>query len=73
VIGVVYFPPSTDENHLINYLTNSLSRIECCIPNAGVILAGDFNRADVSQLLSQFRLSQMVKFTTRGERALDLI
>ena len=73
VIGVLYHPPSADDNHLINYLMHSLSRVECSIPNAGVILAGDFNRADVSQLLTQFRLSQMVKFETRGERTLDMI
>ena len=38
-----------------------------------ILLTGDFNRADISQLTSQFHLTQMVKFPTRGERTLDLI
>ena len=68
IIGVVYHPP-TSKDHLLN----TLSRIECSIPNAGILLTGDFNRADISELTSQFHLTRMVKFPTRGERTLDLI
>lgn len=66
MIRVIYHPPSADDNYLINYLMDSLARVECSIPNAGAMPAGYFNRADVSQLLSQFLLSRMKKFATGG-------
>ena len=37
------------------------------------MLDGCFNRADVSQLLSKFRLSRMNKFANGGDRTLDMI
>ena len=58
---------------MINYLINTLSEIESTIPNAAIILAGDFNRLDTAQIPIQFHLKQLVKFPTRGERTLDLI
>lgn len=73
VVGVIYHPPTANDQILINYLLDALSRIECSIPNAGFILAGDFNRADISQLTCQFHVCQMVPFPTRGERILDLV
>ena len=57
----------------MDYLLNTLSKIECSYPNAGLLLTGDFNRADTKQLRNQFRLTQTVKFPTRGARTLDLI
>ena len=48
IIGTVYHtsPPAKDEP-LLNYLQDTLSRIESSAPNAGIILAGDFNRVDI--------------------------
>ena len=43
------------------------------MPNAAIIITGDFNRLNVKQIINQFRLKQLVKFPTRGNRALDLI
>jgi hypothetical protein len=43
------------------------------MPNAAIILAGDFNRLNTAQITIQFHLKQLVKFPTRGERTLDLI
>jgi hypothetical protein len=43
------------------------------MPNAAIIVVGDFNRLDINQIAKQFRLKQMVKFFTRGKRTLDLI
>jgi hypothetical protein len=40
------------------------------MPHAAIIIAGDFN---INQITNQFRLKQLVKFPTRGERTLDLI
>ena len=73
IIGVVYHPPSADDNYMNNYLLNCLSFIESEFPNAAILIVGDFNRLDISQLETQFNLKQIVKFNTRGERTLDLI
>ena len=73
IIGVVYHPPSADDNYMNNYLLNCLSFIESEFPNAAILIVRDFNRLDISQLETQFNLKQIVKFNTRGERTLDLI
>ena len=73
VIGVVYHPPSADDNAMITYLLNCLSYIESTFSNAAVMIVGDFNRLDISQLTTGYNLKQLVKFHTRGERTLDLV
>lgn len=73
IIGVLYHPPSSNDDQMIEYLLNTLSNIESAYPNSALLLAGDFNRLDVSQVINQFRLKQLVNFATRGERTLDLI
>ncbi len=67
VVGVVYHPPTADDEQMINYLINTLSEIESSMPNAAIILAGDFNRLNTAQITIQFHLKQLVKFPTRGE------
>jgi hypothetical protein len=57
---------------MIEYLLDKLSFIESSLHNCGIILLGDFNRLDVSRVKRQFRLKQMVNFSTRGSRTLDL-
>ena len=56
IIGVVYHPPSADDNYMNNYLLNCLSFIESEFPNAAILIVGDFNRLDISQLETQFNL-----------------
>ena len=73
VVGVAYHPPTADDEQMINYLINTLSEIESSMPNAAIILAGDFNRLNTAHITIQFHLKQLVKFPTRGERTLDLI
>ena len=73
IVGVVYHPPTADDQQMINYLINTLSEIESSIPNAAIILTGDFNRLNIAQVATQFHLKQLVKFPTRAERTLDLI
>jgi hypothetical protein len=41
------------------------------MPHAAIIIAGDFNHLNINQITNQFRLKQLVKFQTRGERTLD--
>jgi exonuclease III len=73
IVATVYHPPTADDNVLINHITDTLSKIESTMPHAAIIIAGDFNRLSINQITNQFRLKQLVKFLTRGERTLDLI
>ena len=54
-------------------MMDSLSRIESDIPGAGIILAGDWNRANISLVINHFRLTQVVHFPTKGDRTLDKV
>ena len=73
IVGVVYHPPTADDQQMMNYLINTLSEIESSMPNAAIILTGDFNRLNIARLATQFHLKQLVKFPTPAERTLDLI
>ena len=73
IVEVVYHPPTDDDQQMINYLINTLYEIESSIPNAAIILTGDFNRLNITQVATQFHLKQLVKFPTPAERTLDLI
>ena len=46
---------------------------ESCYPNCGILIAGDFNRLQITRLRNNFQLKQIVHFSTRGRRTLDLI
>ena len=73
VVCIVYHPPSSDNNALVEHLTTKLDVALSMYPNAGIILAGDFNRCPVSTILRHFTLKQIVKQPTRGNAILDLI
>ena len=73
IVGVVYHPTTADHEQMINYLINTLSKIGSSIPNAAIILTGDFKRLNIAQVATQFHLKQLVKFPTRAGRTLDLI
>ena len=57
----------------IEHLTTKLDVALSTHPNAGIILAGDFNRCPVSTILRHFTLKQIVKQPTTGNAILDLI
>ena len=42
-------------------------------PNSGIILAGDFNRLNISRISKQFCLKQLVKVPTRNDAILDSV
>ena len=58
---------------MINYLIETLTSIEANDPNCGIIVMGDLNRLNTSHINRQFKLKQLVKFSTRGRRTLDVI
>ncbi|KAK2547060.1 hypothetical protein P5673_033168, partial [Acropora cervicornis] len=73
VVGTLYHPPSASDPAVMEYLIKCLSTIESCYPNCGILIAGDFNRLQITRLLNNFQLKQIVHFPTRGRRTLDLI
>jgi hypothetical protein len=56
-----------------DYLSNCLSAIESDLPNCGIILTGDFNHFNSSSVERNFKLKQVVKFPTCGNKKLDKI
>ena len=70
---VVYHPPSSNNNTLIEHLTIKLDAALSMYPNAGILLVEDFNKCPVSAILRHFTLEQIVKQPTRGNATLDLI
>ena len=58
---------------MLEYLTTSLTTIEGLYPGCGIIVTGDFNRLNISRLMGQFKMKQLVRTPTRGECILDLI
>ena len=73
VVGTLYHPPSASDPAIMEYLIKCLSTIESCYPNCGILIAGDFNRLQITRLRNNFQLKQIVHFPTRGRRTLDLI
>ena len=58
---------------MLDYLATSLTTIEGRYSGCGILLTGDFNRLNISRLLHQFKLKQLVSTPTRGHQILDLI
>ncbi|XP_068671085.1 uncharacterized protein [Montipora foliosa] len=76
IVGVIYHPPSANDNTMKEYLLSSLESLESKFPNCAIILAGDFNRTLLPILERAFRpfhLNPVVTFPTRGDRTLDQI
>ena len=66
-------PPNADDNEMLTNLSTTLTIIESQYPDCGILLAGDFNRLNVSRLLTPFKMKQLVRSPTRGDRILDLV
>ena len=55
IAAVVYHPPRADENSIRNHLFHSLALAESKFANCGIILAGDFNRLNITSIKKHFR------------------
>ena len=76
IIGTVYhthYPEGASDKTMLEYLTSTLTTIEARYPGCGILLTGDFNRLNISRLLMQFKLKQLVSAPTRGQQILELI
>ena len=73
-IAAVYNPPDPvyNEADLIDYLVDTCERIMLSDPNARIIIGGDVNKLNITELITQHSLQQMVKSPTRSERTLDV-
>lgn len=73
-VAVVYHPPDPvyDTIDLLNFMSDTCDEILCSEPNAKIIIAGDINKLNIRDLMSQQALQQIVKAHTRGQRTLDV-
>ena len=58
---------------MLTYLSTTLTIIKSQYPGCGILLAGDYNRLNVSRLWTQFKMKQLVRSPTRGDRILHLV
>ena len=56
-----------------SHLFQTLSEVEATFYSCSIIIAGDFNRLNVNQIIKHFRLKQIVKSPSRSEAILDLV
>ena len=74
IVGVVYHPPgqSTENNNdMTEYLTTCLDGFLTNRPSSGIVIAGDFNKLNLSRLCNRFDLKKHVTAPTRGNNILD--
>ena len=76
MIGALYHPPKPlyhSTNALLDYLEASVDVMSTAFPTATVVLAGDFNTLDDSEVISRSALNSIVNRPTRGAHNLDRI
>lgn len=75
-MGVFYILSNSnaqDQRNATNYLINTLDSVRTEHPDCGIALFGDFNNLDISDLLNNHNLTQLVDQPTKGSAILDLI
>ena len=75
LVGALYHPPKPlyQPSALLDYVETSIDALTNTFPSATIILAGDFNSLDDSEILSRNALVSIVNRPTRGENHLDRI
>ena len=58
VVGTLYHPWSATDPAIMEYLMKCSSTIESCYPNCAILIAGDFNRLQITRLRNNFQLSE---------------
>ena len=73
-VATIYYPPDHTYNpdDLIEFLSDSCEQLLLTAPNIKIIIAGDINKLNISSLLKQQSLFQMLKTPTRGDNILDV-
>ena len=76
LLCIVYCPPwyNCELRHsLCQYIVSSIDELNRKFPNAGIILAGDFNSLETNLFNKYFHFKQIVTKNTRGTNILDKI
>ena len=73
IVGVVYFPPKSNDWLNTQHLISSIDSISTVHPNSGIILIGDFNLIKDRHLIANLKIKQIVKKATRGKNVLDKV
>ncbi len=74
LLVAVYIPPSSNNNNrseALNDLYQHISEQQTAHPDAFLILAGDFNHADLKSVFP--KIHQHIDFPTRGNNTLDFV
>ncbi len=74
VTAGIYFPPSKSANEakeFTEYITKCLDSILKERPSAAIVVTGDFNHLNPSQICQRFNLRKTVLAPTRGSNTLD--
>ncbi len=73
LLVAVYIPPSSNNNRseALNDLYQHISEQQTAHPDAFLILAGDFNHADLKSVFP--KIHQHIDFPTRGNNTLDFV
>ncbi|KAJ8381078.1 hypothetical protein SKAU_G00018560, partial [Synaphobranchus kaupii] len=69
ILASVYIPPDAPVQEAQSTLAEQIMSVERKHPDCFVVVLGDFNRANLSQVLPKYR--QQIKCPTREERTLD--
>lgn len=69
LITAAYIPPSADTKEALDTLYNSISELNSIYRDGVIIVAGDFNQANMRKVLPNYH--QHVDFATRGTNTLD--
>ena len=71
----MYFPdaPADAQRARASYIIERIDSVKSAHPDCGVILLGDFNTLDVTNILTNHTLKQLVREPTRGNSVLDLV
>ena len=75
ICGIVYFPeaPAHVQKDRTTYIIETLDSVRATYPDYGVVLLGDFYTQDITDMLANHNLKQIVQKLTRGNNILDLI
>ena len=65
--------PAQEQRDLVNYLFESLDETRNQLPDCSIVLLGDFNNLNISDLLTSHNLNQIISESTRGSAILDLV
>ena len=68
IVAVVYHPPGSDPLSMTNHHFNSLSHAAGSFPSRSLIVAGNFNRLDISSLKRHFNCNNSLNLPLEAKQ-----